>query len=152
MTVKQIVLGVKNRQGELSRIIGHLYENDVRVCAFWAGTENKKATLRFIASDPEAAISKITSYDQARKMLTESAAWLKENAGEERFVAYRMLVGIAAVDGDLSSKEEEFLYEVADLLDIPRKAAKKIVRQILSKYVKARQFTAPDMQEFSVPK
>jgi Zn-dependent protease with chaperone function len=105
-----------------------------------------------VIPDPEAAISKITSYDQARKMLTESAAWLKENAGEERFVAYRMLVGIAAVDGDLSSKEEEFLYEVADLLDIPRKAAKKIVRQILSKYVKARQFTAPDMQEFSVPK
>jgi uncharacterized tellurite resistance protein B-like protein len=85
-------------------------------------------------------------------MLTESAAWLKENSGEERFIAYRILVGIAAVDGELSSKEEEFLCKVADHLDIPSKAAKDIIRQIVSKYVKAKQFAVPDMQDFSMPK
>ena len=74
MTVKQIVLGVKNRQGELSRIIGHLYENDVRVCAFWAGTENKKATLRFIASDPEAAISVLTGLGLKAKTMDDALA------------------------------------------------------------------------------
>ncbi|NVM57673.1 MAG: hypothetical protein HWN51_06105 [Desulfobacterales bacterium] len=60
MTIKEIVLRVRNRPGELSRIIGHLYENDVKVRAFWVGTENKRATLRFITSDPEAAVSTLT--------------------------------------------------------------------------------------------
>ncbi len=60
MSVKEIILGVKNSPGELSRIISHLYENDVKVPAFWVGTENKKATLRFIASDPEGAILVLT--------------------------------------------------------------------------------------------
>jgi hypothetical protein len=61
MTLKEIVLGVKDRPGELSRLIAHLYENDVKVPAFWVGTENKKtATLRFIASDPDTAISVLT--------------------------------------------------------------------------------------------
>ena len=61
MTLKEIVVRVKDRPGELSRLIGHLYENDVKVPAFWVGTENKKtATLRFIASDPDTAISVLT--------------------------------------------------------------------------------------------
>ena len=60
MTIKEIVIRVKNVPGELSRIIGHLYENDVKIPAFWVGTENKKATLRFITSDPETAGSVLT--------------------------------------------------------------------------------------------
>ncbi len=57
MTIKEVVSTVKNRPGELVRIVGHLYENDVNVSAFWVGTENKKAILRFITSDPESAVS-----------------------------------------------------------------------------------------------
>ena len=53
MTVKEIVLVVKDRPGELARIIGRLFENDVQVPAFWIGTDNKKATIRMITSDPE---------------------------------------------------------------------------------------------------
>ena len=60
MNIKEIVLRVENRPGELARIIAHLYENDVKIPAFWAGKENKKATLRFITSDPEAAVSVLT--------------------------------------------------------------------------------------------
>ncbi len=57
MTIKELVLRIQDRPGELARIIGHLYENDVKVPAFWVGAESKKGTLRFIASDPEAAVS-----------------------------------------------------------------------------------------------
>lgn len=60
MTVKQIVLGLKNKPGELSRIVAQLYENDVNVIAFWVGSEEKTASLRFVASDPNAAISVLT--------------------------------------------------------------------------------------------
>ena len=60
MTVKELVLDIKNKPGELARIIGHLYENDVKVPAFWVGGTSKKTTLRFIASDPDAAMSVLT--------------------------------------------------------------------------------------------
>jgi hypothetical protein len=60
MTIKELVLKIQDRPGELARIIGHLYENDVKVSAFWVGAENKKGTLRFIASDPGAAVSVLT--------------------------------------------------------------------------------------------
>jgi hypothetical protein len=60
MTIKELVVTIQDRPGELARIIGHLYENDVKVLAFWVGAENKKGTLRFIASDPGAAVSVLT--------------------------------------------------------------------------------------------
>ncbi len=81
MTIKEIVLGVKNRPGELSRIIGHLYENDVKVCAFWVGTENKKTTLRFIASDPEGAISVLTGLGFKVKTMDVVAAQIPDHPG-----------------------------------------------------------------------
>jgi len=81
MTVKEIVLGVKNRPGELSRIIGHLYENDVKVPAFWVGTENKKATLRFIASDPEAVLSVLTGLGFKAKTMDVIAARVPDHPG-----------------------------------------------------------------------
>lgn len=81
MTVKEIILGVKNRQGELSRIIGHLFENDVKIPGFWVGTENKKTTLRFIASDPEAAISALTGMGLKVKTTDVIAAQIPEHPG-----------------------------------------------------------------------
>ena len=81
MTVKEIILGVKNRPGELSRIIGHLYENDVKVPAFWVGTENKKATLRCIASDPEGAILVLTGLGFKVKTKDVVAAKVPDHPG-----------------------------------------------------------------------
>jgi len=81
MTVKEIILGVKNRPGELSRIIGHLYENDVKVPAFWVGTENKKATLRFVASDPEGAILILTGLGFMVKTMDVIAAKVPDHPG-----------------------------------------------------------------------
>ena len=43
MTVKEVVLDIENRPGELARIFSHLYDNDVRVSAFWVGPEGKAA-------------------------------------------------------------------------------------------------------------
>jgi len=60
MTIKELVMKVQNRTGELARIIGHLHENDVKVHAFWVGAEKKKATLRLITSDPKGAVSVLT--------------------------------------------------------------------------------------------
>ncbi|MBN1842255.1 MAG: hypothetical protein JW883_08250 [Deltaproteobacteria bacterium] len=60
MTIKEVVIKVENRPGEFARIVGHLYENDVKVSAFWVGTENEKATLRFVTSDPDSALSVLT--------------------------------------------------------------------------------------------
>jgi hypothetical protein len=81
MTVKEIVIGVKNRPGELSRITGHLYENDVRVSAFWVGAENKKAILRFIASDPEVAMSVLTGLGFTAKTVDVVAARVPDHPG-----------------------------------------------------------------------
>jgi hypothetical protein len=60
MTIKELVVSIENKAGGLSQIIGHLYENDVTVPAFWLGGEKKKGTFRFIASDPDTASSVLT--------------------------------------------------------------------------------------------
>ena len=59
MTIKELVMKVQNKTGELSAIVGHLHENDVKVHGFWVGDE-KKTTLHLITSDPEAAVSALT--------------------------------------------------------------------------------------------
>jgi hypothetical protein len=81
MTIKEVVSKVKNRPGELVRIVGHLYENDVNLSAFWVGTENKKATLRFIASDPESAVSVLTGLGLKTTTLDVIAAQVPDHPG-----------------------------------------------------------------------
>ena len=81
MTVKELVVGIKDQPGELARIIGHLYDNDVKVTAFWVGAENKKATLRFIASDPKAAVSVLTGLGCKAKTKDVIAAQVPDHPG-----------------------------------------------------------------------
>lgn len=81
MTVKELVLDVKDRSGELARIIGRLYENDVKVRAFWVGSENKKPTLRLVTSDPKAAISVLTGLGCKVKMNDVIAAQVPDHPG-----------------------------------------------------------------------
>ncbi|NVM23696.1 MAG: hypothetical protein HWN68_18200 [Desulfobacterales bacterium] len=81
MTIKEIILKVEDRVGELSRIISHLYENDVTVPAFWAGKENKKATLRFIASDPKTAVSVLTGLGFKATIMDVIAARVPDHPG-----------------------------------------------------------------------
>jgi hypothetical protein len=81
MTVKELVLSIKNQPGELARIIGHLYQNDVKVPAFWVGTDNKKATLRCITSDPKAAMSVLTGLGCKVKTTDVIAAQVPNHPG-----------------------------------------------------------------------
>ncbi|MBW1859211.1 MAG: amino acid-binding protein [Deltaproteobacteria bacterium] len=81
MTVKQIVVGLKNKPGELSRIVGQLYENDVNIIAFWVGPEDKTASLRFIASDPKAAIAVLTGLGCKAKTKDVIAAQVPDHPG-----------------------------------------------------------------------
>ena len=60
MTVKEVVLNIENKPGELARIVGHLYENDVNISAFWVGDGAKEVPLRFITHDAETALSILT--------------------------------------------------------------------------------------------
>jgi hypothetical protein len=81
MTVKELVLDIKNKPGELSRIISHLHDNDVKVPAFWVGGTSKKATLRFVASDPEAAVSVLTGMGSKVKTADVIAAQVPNHPG-----------------------------------------------------------------------
>lgn len=81
MTVKEVVLDVKDRAGELARIIGRLYENDVKVRAFWVGSDDKKANLRLITSDPKSAISVLTGLGCKAKTTEVIAAQVPDHPG-----------------------------------------------------------------------
>ncbi|MDW8345191.1 MAG: M48 family metallopeptidase [Verrucomicrobiae bacterium] len=111
-----------------------------------AGFSEEEANLLIemllpVCSDPEVALSQIETVEQATEMLQRSASWLKDNAGEERFVVYRYLVLIAAVDGALHPGEEAFLMELARLLGIPQPVARKEIYQILATKLQAQQST-----------
>jgi hypothetical protein len=81
MTVKQIVTGLKDKPGELSRIVAQLYENDVNIIAFWVGSEETTATLRFIASSPDTAKSVLTGMGCKVKTKNVIAAQVPDHPG-----------------------------------------------------------------------
>jgi uncharacterized tellurite resistance protein B-like protein len=91
-----------------------------------------------ITPDPEAAITGVKSTEQARELLARSAAWLRENAGEERFTVLRYLSMIAAVDGSYHPNEEALLLEIAGLLGIPAAVARKEMYEILARSLQGR--------------
>jgi hypothetical protein len=53
----------------------------VNVTAFWVGAENKKATLRFITSDPKAAVSVLTGLGCKAKTKDVIAAQVPDHPG-----------------------------------------------------------------------
>jgi hypothetical protein len=83
MTVKQIMTGLKDKPGELSRIVAQLYENDVNIIAFWVGPEETTPTLtlRFIASSPNAAKSVLTGLGCRVKTKNVIAAQVPDHPG-----------------------------------------------------------------------
>lgn len=93
-----------------------------------------------VMTDPVTEIARITTIDQAKRLMAESAEWLKENAGEERMVLIRMLARVAAVDCVMHTNEETELRRAADLLDIPWRFAEKEVADTLAKLVQGRKF------------
>jgi hypothetical protein len=111
-----------------------------------AGFSEEEANLLIemllpICSDPESVLGLIETVAQAKEVLERSAAWLKDNAGEERFTVFRYLVLVAAVDGVMHPGEETFLLEVAPMLGIPQSVARKEIYQILATKLQAQQNT-----------
>lgn len=84
-----------------------------------------------LASDPEATLDAIQDRAVAERLLIDTCAWLRDNAGEERFGLYTAAVHIACADGDVSDAEHAFLLDVATLLGIPGPAASDAVYDVL---------------------
>lgn len=81
MTVKEVVLNIEDKPGELARIFSHLYDNDVRVSAFWVGPDSKKTALRFIANDAESAVSVLTGLNLNASLSDVLAAKIPDHPG-----------------------------------------------------------------------
>ncbi len=91
-----------------------------------------------LCADPEAEVAKVVSFDQARELLATSTAWLRDNAGEERFALFRQLAHMVAIDGHLSSGEQQFMRQVAEMLGIPAKGAVDTLYDVLSGYLQTK--------------
>ena len=81
MTIKEIVLEIENRAGELSQIISHLYENDINVTAFSVKAGRTKASLRLVTSNPESALSVLTGLNVKTATAEAIAAQVPDHPG-----------------------------------------------------------------------
>jgi hypothetical protein len=57
MPVKEIDLTLKNEPGQLSMVSEILGTNGIDIIAFYVSTEGKHGSLRFVANDPDRAIT-----------------------------------------------------------------------------------------------
>ena len=86
-----------------------------------------------LTSDPEAALAELTTVAQAEALLAESAAWMKDNAGELKFKGFRCLCLIAAAEG-MTEDELELLHRIAGQTGIPPKAARELIHEIITQF------------------
>lgn len=91
-----------------------------------------------LTADPEDVLDRLISVEVAEQLLIDTCAWLRENAGEERFSLYAASVHVVCADGDLSEAERTYLLEVATLLGIPAKAATDTLYEVLREYLQER--------------
>lgn len=91
-----------------------------------------------LTADPEDVLDGITDVADAERMLVDTCAWLRDNAGEERFALYTAAAHVVCADGDLSDAERTFLLEVATLLGIPTTAANDTLFEVLREYLQER--------------
>lgn len=87
------------------------------------------------SADPELEVQRVATTDSAESLLAASTAWLRANAGEERFEALRIVANVAAVDGRFADTELEVLRRLATLLEIPQKAADAILYEVLADHL-----------------
>ena len=71
--------------------------------------------------DPQGALAGFSSLEEPERLFGETAEWLRDHAGSERFPG-----------------EREFLYGAADLIGIPRKAASEALYDVLRVYMNTR--------------
>jgi len=81
------------------------------------------------SDDPEGELAALGTFDEARALLENSAAWLQANAGPERFELVAQLVELTLVDGKVGEGEAAFLLEVGERLDVPPAWIRERLRQ-----------------------
>lgn len=95
-----------------------------------------------VTGDPELHLNRIGSVEAAEQLLDTACHWLVENAGQEKFVLLGQLCNIVAVDGRVSEAERATIMRIAGMLQVPDKAAKDILHQVLAGYVQKAATTA----------
>ena len=107
-----------------------------------------------VSADPEAEVARIRSRRQAEEILAASAAWLRENAGSERYDLLRGIAHVTASDGRLSPAERAFLKRCADMLGIPARTADELAFETLADHLQTqagRGITPPRFGMDSLP-
>lgn len=100
-----------------------------------AGWNTLVQLLLPVSADPEAEVARIKNRSEAEQMLQTSAAWLRENAGAERFELLRAIAHVTAADGHLSEAERTFLKRCADLLGVPARTADELAFETLADHL-----------------
>lgn len=100
-----------------------------------AGWNTLVQLLLPVSADPEAEVARIKNRSEAEAILQKSAAWLRDNAGEERFDLLRAIAHVTAADGRLSEAERTFLKHCAELLGVPARTADEIAFETLADHL-----------------
>jgi hypothetical protein len=88
-----------------------------------------------LSANPEDEMARIKTPEEARALLDRSTAWLRENAGKERYDLFRQLAHMVAIDGNLHAGEQSYMIGVAESLGIPAKAANETLYEVLAGYL-----------------
>ena len=100
-----------------------------------AGWNTLVQLLLPVSADPEAEVARIKNRSEAEAMLQTSAAWLRDNAGAERFELLRGIAHVTAADGRLSEAERAFLRRCAEMLGVPARTADEIAFETLADHL-----------------
>ena len=71
--------------------------------------------------DPERHLSRLQTRAEAVALYEECAAWIRDNAGPERYEWFDQLAEVVLHDGQVTDGERAFLLHAAERLDIPAK-------------------------------
>ncbi|TNE89418.1 MAG: M48 family peptidase [Deltaproteobacteria bacterium] len=90
-----------------------------------------------LSADPEAELERCHNRQAARERLASAIAWLRDNAGPERFGLFAQLAHVVASDGNLSAEDHAEMLVIAEQLAIPEKQAEQILYDALAQYLQA---------------
>ena len=105
-----------------------------------------------VSPDPEAEAARIQTLEQAEELLASSAAYLRDNAGPERYELLRAVSHLVSADGVLGPGEREFLHDVAAQLAIPERAADEIAFETLADHLQLSAIRGTTMPRAPLPR
>jgi Zn-dependent protease with chaperone function len=69
--------------------------------------------------DPEALLSRVQTEEDAVNLFNQSAKWVRESLGPERFDIFEKLIEVVLHDGEVTEGEWQFLLDAGGALDVP---------------------------------